>query len=488
MGRPHLMCVSLLVLFISTSTEGKAETLHVPTEFSSIQSAIDEAESGDVVLVAEGRYLERVVMQDGVTLKSAGDESPGELGLRRAERTIIDGSTAKDGAGVTMSDGAVLDGFTVTGIGEYDDEKWQHHHATQGNEQAHEHIGAPGTPGIAVTGVNCEVRNNIVHHIGYTGIGIRATEERPCAPLIEGNICYRNMGGGIGSMYKSTAVIRKNVCFENFYAGIGHDFANPLVVDNTCYGNIRAGIGISEGSCPIVRSNKCYNNRRAGIGIRTLSTTRPIIEDNDCHENDMAGIGTEEGSAPIIRRNRCYRNQLAGIGARMYASAVIIENECYENGTVGIGQETGAVTTLIRNHCHHNKAAGIGFSECRNGQSTLIGNRVIDNAKVAIGIQSGWYVTATRNELSREGEIPPIVMIFAGARARFADNTIQGSGVAGIRVAGELDAVGNKFVCPTPRKGGPPNTGIWALQGSRVTLSNNTFGGWRNDVRNDGEG
>ena len=66
-----------------------------------------------------------------------------------------------------MARGAVLDGFTVTGVGQYDAEKWEHHYATQGKEQSYEHIGGPGTAGIAVTGVNCIVRNNIVHHIGY---------------------------------------------------------------------------------------------------------------------------------------------------------------------------------------------------------------------------------------------------------------------------------------------------------------------------------
>ena len=215
-----------------------------------------------------------------------------------------------------MTEGAVLDGFTVTGVGQYDEDKWRHHHATHGNEQSHEHIGAPGTPGIAVTSVNCIVRNNIVHHIGYTGIAISGNEKLDCSPLIVSNVCFRNMGGGIGSMKQSTATIRKNVCYENFYAGIGHDNASPLVVENTCYGNIRAGIGISEGACPVVRGNKCYENRRAGIGVRTLETTRPIIVDNDCYENEMAGIGSEEDAAPTICRNRCYRNKRAGIGAR----------------------------------------------------------------------------------------------------------------------------------------------------------------------------
>ena len=65
-----------------------------------------------------------------------------------------------------MAEDSKIDGFTVTGVGLYDDTKWKKHHATQGAQQAHEHIGVPGTAGIAVMGIaHCTVMNNIVHHI-----------------------------------------------------------------------------------------------------------------------------------------------------------------------------------------------------------------------------------------------------------------------------------------------------------------------------------
>ncbi|MCR9197671.1 MAG: right-handed parallel beta-helix repeat-containing protein [Planctomycetaceae bacterium] len=481
--------VMIVGLPLCTAAVSVGETICVPADARTIQAAIDLASDDDAVLVSPGTYRERIVLKRGITVKSEGDDTAGKLGLARAEATIIDGAITdntthdipKDRPGVTMAEGAVLDGFTVVGVGHYDEALWKKHDATQGNQQSHEHIGAAGTPGIAIDSVNCIVRNNIVHHIGYTGIAIRATKGHRCSPLVCRNTCYRNMGGGIGSMSKSTATIRGNVCFENLYAGIGNNNASPLIVDNSCYRNIRAGIGISDGSSPIVRGNKCYQNRRAGIGVRTGSATRPVIENNDCYKNEMAGIGAEEHAAPTISKNRCYENKLAGIGCRDHARPTITENKCYQNGTVGIGHETDAVTALVRNQCYDNRAAGIGFSSCQNGQATLIGNRVTNNAKVAIGIQSGWSVIAMGNELSREGGMPPIVMIFSGAKATFVGNTIRGEGVAGIRVAGQLSATNNTLMCPKPRKKGPPSIGIWALDGSKVTLSENTFAGWRSN-------
>lgn len=479
------LTIALLFLLTPLSLPRPAvgATIHVPRDQETIQAAIDAASQGDTILVAAGTYQERIRMKKCVILRSVGDDAKGTLGLRRAEITVIDGGgSVGNGPGVAMADGSIIDGFTVTNVGEYDDAEWNHHHTTQGNQQSHQHIGQPGTPGIGVVGVTCVVRNNVVHHIGYTGIAIEGVRGQSCSPHVVQNVCYRNMGGGIGSMKGSAALIEANTCFENFYAGIGHDDASPTVINNTCYGNIRAGIGISHGACPIVRGNKCYQNRRAGIGTRTGTNTRPLIEGNDCYQNQMAGIGTEDEASPLIKGNRCYKNKLAGIGSRTRATPTIIANECFENEQVGVGHESDAATLLIDNHCHHNKAAGIGFDPCKNGRSRVINNRVTDNSLVAIGINSGWTVDLSGNELSRKDGMPPIVMVFDGAVATLSDNVIRGGGVAGVRVAGSVRMIQNKLICESMRRDGPPNFAVWGMPGSVVTMTNNHIQGWRHGL------
>ncbi len=441
------------VILLAGSLFAQAAEFRVPAQHTTIQAAVDVANSGDVVLVAAGTYRGRIALKPGVTLKSAGDDARGELGLKRAEATIIDGGGA-DGSrtpGVTMAEGATLDGFTVTRVGQYDDARWKKSWDNKGNDQSHDHIGNFGVPAVAVIGTTCRVVNNIVHHNGDIGIAIRGVEGKACSPEISNNTSFRNMGGGIGSMMGSTATIDSNHCFENFFAGIGHDNASPLVTNNHCHDNIRGGIGISEGACPTVRGNRCHRNRRAGIGIRTGANTRPLVEGNECEENEMAGIGVKEDARPTLRGNRCLRNKLAGIGCD--TAELVIEG----------------------NHLEANKKAGIGVSG--RSKARLTRNKCLNNRLVAVGVVGESVATLEGNTLSREGGMPPIIMIATKAKATLKGNHIRGGGVAGVLVGGELNASGNTFV------GENRGTGIALQKGSSATLGDNEISGYKQAVR-----
>ncbi len=472
------LLLPLLVSFVILSGPLFADEIKVPEQIETIQAAIDSTDPGDIITVSAGTYYERIQLKPGIILRSEGSDEKGEIGLKRAEVTIIDGSKGPEkDAGVKMAEGASLNGFTVTKVGNYDDKVWQENWDQKGDMQSHDHIGEFGTPGIAITGVNCQVINNIVHHVGNTGIAVRGVDGKRCSPVISKNTCYRNMGGGIGSMTGSEALITDNVCYENFYAGIGHDNASPLVTGNVCYNNIRAGIGVSEGACPIVRNNQCYNNRRAGIGIRTEATTRPVIENNDCFDNGMAGIGCEEDAAPIIRGNRCYNNTLAGIGVTEHASPLVSDNHCYENKAAGIGLN-GSSAILHRNRIEKNGAAGIGISA--GSKAIAIDNAIVGNRLVAVGIPKDGEGIFVGNTMERAGGMPPIIAVFEGSSAVMIDNDIKGGGVSAILLNGSLRAMDNRI---TGNNGG---SGIWAKENSDASLIRNEITGYKIPIREQG--
>jgi len=429
-------------IFIAASSL-HAATIAVPRDQASIQEAINSAKAGDSIRVAAGTYREAVKLKPRVSVKSEGNDDKGKLGLKRAERTILEG-------GVEMAEKAVLDGFTITGVGRYDEKQWQHHFDTQGKEQSHEPIGGTGTPGIAVA-VECEVRNNIVHHIGYTGIAITGG-----SPHIVGNVCYRNMGGGIGAMNGSTAVIEQNTCFENFYAGIGCDGSSPVIQNNTCHGNIRAGIGISEGSSPRVTGNRCFKNRRAGIGIRTGKATRPVVENNELTENDMAGIGVEEGARALILNNRLSGNQLVAIGVTGGSEATITDNELAREGgappLIAVLEDSRAVIS-------GNTLRGGGVAAILvKGSAQVRGNHFVGNnpkTKKPSGNALWAHPGATVSFIDNQVEHWPRALFASGAARVVANgNTISAFGPCAIRIQDSLqpaEATGNIAISDDPK-------------------------------------
>ncbi|MCI0681967.1 MAG: right-handed parallel beta-helix repeat-containing protein [Gemmataceae bacterium] len=457
-------CIAAVILFGTCAVPIRAATWHVPRDFKTIQAAVDAAKPGDTVLVEAGTYREQVRLKERVTVRSAGDEAKGQRGLQRAEAAIIDGggAAAPGPPGVVLAEASILDGFTITRFGLFDQKEYDKHYASQG-ENLPDDRGAVGAgkdfPAVSVSGVTAVVRHCIVHDNGRAGIGCMGDGNRS---WVFQNIVYRNMGGGIGIADGAAPTVESNICFNNLRGGIGSRRSAGLILKNQSYDNVRAGIGIREGAKPIVQGNKCYKNRRAGIGVR-MENTAPVIDDNDCYQNAMAGIGAGDGASPLILRNRCYENTLAGIGSRDDAKPQIVGNQCYRN-----------------------KKAGIGFDACQSGKALVIHNKVIDNDAVAIGIHGGWKVRIVDNVLSRDGGMPPIVMVFKDAEADFAENTITGSGVAGIRTEGVVRIVKNKFECPSLRKGGgPPQFAVWGLPGSKIVYMNNTVKGWRHALHAD---
>ena len=445
----------LLLLFTSTTGVAFAETRRVPRDHQTIQSAINESQPGDIVLVSPGTYREHLRLSTGITLRSDGGSARTADGLKRAKVTIIDGGKSAKHSGVVMAEDSTLDGFTITNVGLYDEALWKQHFESHGEELGDDEgsVQAEGTnAAISIQGVNCTVVHCIVHHNGDVGIGVLGDEDATVRPLISDSIVFRNMGGGIGVADGAEPVIRGNTCKENMRAGIGCRNANPIITKNLCFQNIRAGIGCREGAKPVIRGNKCYQNRRAGIGIR-MKGTSPVVEANECFENAMAGIGCRNGASPIVRNNTCSKNKMAGIGCREGATPLIVGNECRSNQMAGIGVERKAVALIH-------------------------GNKCLDNKLVAIGVIGASTATIINNELSRNGGMPPLIAMKDGSRGTLRNNRITGGGVAAVLVQGEAKISDNTFIGLGAKQG----NAVWVWEDSTATISDNSFTGYRTAV------
>ncbi|MHC4598645.1 MAG: right-handed parallel beta-helix repeat-containing protein [Planctomycetota bacterium] len=473
-GPNPLACVLMLAIVFSTGYSLGAE-LRVPGEFETIQKALDAAGRGDTVLVGPGRYVGCLRLKPGVVLRSVGDDSASDLTfadrpvLLRALRTVIDAGGRSDGPVVTGADGAVLDGFTVTGLGKVDHHKPGHAHA------------------VECRGVSPRIVNNLVLKNGSTGIGSHNRGDKTAAAYIAKNFVVRNQGIGIGNNQGSKAIILDNVVCNNHEAGIGsRNGAKPTIVGNVVFENgfgysrgpeknpvtggaFWPGIGARDGASPFIAGNEVFRNAMTGIGTTKAYST---ILGNHVHHNRLTGIGVQEASSVVISGNRCHDNGRPGIGV-VGSTALVVDNEIGFNGkNAGMGILSGSSVMAYDNRVKGAGTAGIAVIDA---SAVLFRNAIEKAGTAGIMVTGSKPVTVEENRITASGTVGILAQgqSLTIRRNRITDCIHHGvlvSGKKGVVIIEENTITGNG------RKGG---AGIFSSARERVRLG-------KNSVKNNG--
>jgi len=315
---------------------GHAATYYVPDDFSTIQAAIDAAADGDAVIVRPGTYLENLVVNGSITLKSeqgpavttidGGQSGPVARFYSNDPSSIIEGFTITNGsssvgAGICCPGngwaltikGNVITGNTATasyngGGGVYCGDECTViivDNTITGND-------TDGQGG----GVLCEdstsdtllIGNNISDNTArLDGGGVACLR---CSPTISGNSIDRNTslfgkGGGIYCRYASTnPVISGNTISENRVdngtgGGICCEECSPSVAGNSFTANYAynggGGISCFGSSSADITGNVISRNTTptTGGGIICISSASPKIHNNLIFNNsaDFHGGG-----------------------------------------------------------------------------------------------------------------------------------------------------------------------------------------------------
>ena len=325
------LVISVLFLMLGTASCMAQSTIRVPADVSTIQSAIDQAKTGDTVEVSPGVYNENLDFKGkGITVTT------GAKSFDDAASTIVNGT--QDGPVVAFQTGetasSILNGFTI-----------QNGHASVAS-------GARGG-GIFINNASPTITNNIVSKNYGCGMFV----VNLASPLIQGNDvkqslyppvlkddaqCQSAYGGGSSGrgLFLSRAgdvQVIGNVIEEN---------ATDPVADNT--GTTGAGVVVFLGESLLLKENVIRNNssygdagfvEAIGFPVNKLTLVNNLFASNSSRNANYAtqvfttGVyGVHNGPLPVITE---INNTIYGRGQVMLLSygPSTIANNVFVNDT-----------------------------------------------------------------------------------------------------------------------------------------------------------
>jgi parallel beta-helix repeat protein len=343
-----------LAIWIISASEADAATYYVATTgndsnpgtevqpWRTLQKAAHAVQSGDTVLVKEGRYPAFTIRKKNGNASARITFKPFP-GHKVTVDQYLGGGNGFEGIGIYSSSHLVFEGFEIThsdpnidayrqldpcspaaraAIANYHGRRGiairqlggagPSHHLTFKNLEIH-HTPSSGIGALNGDDHHFEVLNNHFYDIGGVteGYGIYL---RGLYHVVRGNISHDNKGGHglrLGSNPSpnpfSHGVVEENITYNN---GGTHWHAATIngKIEWRCETG-GSGITLWHGNNNIIRNNISYNNLSDGIRIIGYNS---VIENNTVYNNSRIGINIEKAHRNIVMKNNTVYKNKAG--------------------------------------------------------------------------------------------------------------------------------------------------------------------------------
>lgn len=408
--------LSLLTLLAGPLAAGG---ITVPTDFPTIQQAVDAAAPDDTITVLEGVYLEGVtistpnltllgegavidtayledgfrVLADGTTIRGfrivntqhgirvGGHLDEPEGGVLAPPPVIdvwLDGNTilSSDRFGILAEDTVIsITGNVVRGsspdcisVDTFDEDPANGFEPVftgasaivTGNTTSRANV-----DGIDVKTLLATVEHNVSTNCGLNGIAVTLLGSNPGLTRIHHNKAVGNHSRGFRiEAGRGEIEMIANVANENEQEGIEADgdlgLGRITLRRNRAEGNYNEGIRLVEASF-VAQGNRSEGNGREGLFVYAGSGSTSLISQNVMRDNGGEGVEVQgDGDASlVIEGNRITGNLWDGINVREDPVGVELRaNMVMDNGHQGISN-SGVSTVIVDNVCSGNNS-GVG--------------------------------------------------------------------------------------------------------------------------------
>ena len=403
MKKIHLLTFLLLIAFIPFM--GFCTILHVPATYSSIQSGIDAAVNGDVVLVEPNTYYENLNLYGKNIILCSNFFTTGNSAF--IATTIIDGSNV--GRVVTISSGessaCQVIGFTIqhgNSSSEYgltygggifiSDASPQIMNCIIKNNYAPGYGGGLAINGLLASAniIECTIQNNSADNFGGgVFMGDCNADAQIVNSIITGNTitcnCDFNGGGGGVNLYHAAKLVNCLIAnnsapnaqiggggvycdWGDYYGSQGIFVTGCTIVNNTAL-NWGGTANVIDGgefrNCILWGNTNTAGDTTNYDGSSFINcSTSPLpagtgnISSNPDFINPAAGnFRLANGSPCIDAGDNSFNTQMLDLDGNPRISNNLIDMGAYENGTgtgvtVQIGSGTDATGTLPINSCY----------------------------------------------------------------------------------------------------------------------------------------
>jgi parallel beta-helix repeat protein len=295
-----LVCLILQSTVAFLPAQAASITIIVPTDYPTIQQAIDYASSGDTVFVKTGTYEECVSINKSLSL--IGEDKT---------KTTIKGDWGLGGTVILVDhDDVTVSGFTIQSNAEN-----THGTSIRGVHLLNVHgctvsscIFSRVGKGIWLYGSSGNtIEDNSVYGLQYftwSGITLEASSNNS----IRNNSFIDSMQGGIEVLSHSCGNSITGNTVKSQWAGINFEFSsnNNTVTGNSLTG-VRYGVWLQITSSYNIIKNNTIRDSLTGIQANGASSNN-LIEKNTITHSDYCGIEIHNNSSP----NRVIANNITG--------------------------------------------------------------------------------------------------------------------------------------------------------------------------------